>query len=218
MNTPQKTNEIPIQIAGCELRRTRLRISDSTSISDWKQAGHLLCRAQGSIQWWIGDWINHGEAKWGDKYKEAISIFGKEAAREYGYELHQLQILASAARKCSIRTEHLSWTHHYIVAPMSPEDQERWLNEAVKNKWSVKELKAAIKAEYSDPLAGVCHETSFSWLTWVTQGERWLKFEIEGISEWETERVEAIKRDLDRIVPLKQLVDAEYDKRKALAA
>jgi hypothetical protein len=211
-------NEL-IQIDNCELTPTDLKISDAVDIFEWKQIGHKLCRCQAALQWWVGDWINHGEAAYGNKYKEAINIFGEESSGGYGYTPEQLRVYASVANRVVKRLTTVSWSHHFIVAPMPTKEQQKWLSLSDKNKWTVKQLKEAIKAEYCDPSAGVSHKTSFSWLTWVTQGERWLNNELRNIGEWDLARIEALKRDLERIVPLKQIIDSEYEKRiKAVEA
>lgn len=68
------------------------------------------------MQWWIGDWLNYGEGRpeWGDKYEQAISIFGLN----YG-TLSTYKSVAAAFDIC-LRRQNLSWSHHNALASQPP--------------------------------------------------------------------------------------------------
>ena len=86
-----------------------------------------------SLPWWVGDLINLGEAKWGEKYAQALEATGKP--------VEQLMNWANVARKVSFRNEKLSWTHHRHVASLDPEKQREWLDTAEAEDWTSAELK-----------------------------------------------------------------------------
>jgi hypothetical protein len=112
---------------------------DNTPYEVWQQAGELFQTLDGSIHWWVGDWLNAGEKAYGETYKNAMRItgFAKQTLKNDKY-------VSSHVEK-SLRKDILSWNHHMLVAPLNPKDQEHFLNEAVKNSWSEKELRNAIK-------------------------------------------------------------------------
>ena len=207
-------NTLPVQIPQTELSATGLSIANALDIQQWKQIGHTLCQCQGAIQWWIGDWINYGNHNYGTKYTEAIKVFGEEAI-EYGYDAQTIRVFASVGHRVTKRFNNLSWSHHLIVSPLKENEQLKWLTLSIQEKWTVKQLKAAIKEQMADPLAGVSHKAGFSWLAWVNEGERWLNSEIErgSLADWDTDRLDAINRDLGRLMPVKAAIEDELRRR-----
>jgi len=45
----------------------------------------------------------------------------------------------------SLRKEILTYKHHEVVAPLEPPEQQRWLDEAIENKWSVHQLRVPLR-------------------------------------------------------------------------
>ena len=123
-----------------ELTPTSLKISEDTPLDEWKKAGLFLKQAEGAIQFWIGDWINFGEKKYG-KIKEL-----SEEQSDYSYGT--LRDFASVAGRLSSRNDNLSFKHHKTVSPLEPPQQKEWLDKAEKNDWSVSELRKAIQIEH----------------------------------------------------------------------
>jgi len=122
-----------------ELTPTSLKISEDTPLDEWKKAGLFLKQAEGAIQFWIGDWINFGEKKYG-KIKEL-----SEEQSDYSYGT--LRDFASVAGRLSSRNDNLSFKHHKTVSPLEPPQQKEWLDKAEKNDWSVSELRHNIRLE-----------------------------------------------------------------------
>lgn len=101
--------------------------------------GKTLKTVEGAVQFWIGDWIN---ANWGKyehgKYDEAEKLgYDKELLRQYSFVSERIESV--------IRITVLSWSHHREVASLSSDQQKHWLQQAVENNWTVRELKDAIK-------------------------------------------------------------------------
>jgi DNA modification methylase len=125
-----------------------LVVNGSPSITEWLQAGKALKKAQGAVQWWIGDWLNYGERAYGEKYTQAL----EEMDYVYG-SLANLKYVANRI-EISSRDENLSWKHHNAVAPLPLDEQCQWLQRALQGNdgkpWSVATLRAAIKDSKSN--------------------------------------------------------------------
>lgn len=116
-----------------------LEIAENTPFEDWLKIGEALQKANTAVQWWIGDWLNFGERKYGEKYSQAIE--------ETPYAYETLRKFANVAKKVEmgVRTPNLSFDHHLRIAYLEPKYQAKWLKEAIKESWSVKELRQAIR-------------------------------------------------------------------------
>lgn len=114
--------------AGCGLT-----LPNSLTFERWSQLGAFLITAENNVQWWLGDWLNYGERRWGDKYKEALQVTG----RPYG-TLRNYKSIASTF-DLSRRRDKLTWNHHATVA--ASENADILLERAEKEKLSVKDLR-----------------------------------------------------------------------------
>lgn len=108
--------------------------------TDWLATGRRLGAIGRCSQWWIGDWVRYGTAKWGEKYAEA--------ARVTGYDIASLRNMAWVASRfdLSLRREELTWSHHVLLAPLEPDEQRRWLQRAIEERWSVADLRLELRA------------------------------------------------------------------------
>jgi ssDNA-binding Zn-finger/Zn-ribbon topoisomerase 1 len=90
--------------------------------------------------WWVGDWLRFGAAKWGEKYALAAKITG--------HDTHSLENMVYVASHVdiSLRRENLSWSHHFLVAALDPEQQEYWLDRALECNFTVNDLRIELKA------------------------------------------------------------------------
>lgn len=122
-----------------KLSKTSLEMDENTTFEEWSEIGEKLQDIQGSIHWWIGDWISFGEHKWGEKYTQAIEKTG------YVLETLKTDVWVANSIKKSLRNDNLSFTHHHLVASLEPKDQEKWLDKAEKEELSTRELKATIR-------------------------------------------------------------------------
>jgi hypothetical protein len=125
--------------------RTSWTAPADMTFDEWQRVGCTLQTVQGSINWWIGDWLNEGEKRYGETYAQAIEVTG--------WDISRLQIAkhVSSNVESLIRIKDLSWTHHRHVASLPPAEQEHWLNLAVQNDWSSGQLKDAIKESLRPP-------------------------------------------------------------------
>jgi len=105
----------------------------------WVAVGRRLGGISRSNQWWLGDWLRYGTAKWGEKYVEASRITG--------YDVRSLTNMASlsACFEISRRRDNLSWSHHAVVAALDPDEQDRWLDMATAERLSVADLRIELR-------------------------------------------------------------------------
>ena len=115
------------------------------TFEEWTAIGNTLQQVGASLNWWIGDWLNYGECKWGEMYAQAIEVTG------WDYQRLANAKWVSASIHFSTRVEKLSWTHHREVANLPPTEQAEWLELAVTNGWRSGQLKDAIKASKQLP-------------------------------------------------------------------
>lgn len=106
---------------------------------EWVAVGRQFGAMSRVSNWWIGDWIEYGTAKWGEKYVEA--------ARITGYDIKTLRNIAYVARQVDLsrRRDKLRWSHHAEVAVLEPQDQDRWLDRALADRLSVSDLRIELR-------------------------------------------------------------------------
>ncbi|HEX5608544.1 MAG TPA: hypothetical protein VFX45_00470 [Solirubrobacterales bacterium] len=106
----------------------------------WVRAGQRLGAMTRCSQWWLGDWIRYGTARWGEKYKEASRITG--------YDVQSLRNIAYVAGSIDVsrRRDDLTWSHHAEVSSLEPGEQSRWLDLAAAEKMSVSDLRIELRA------------------------------------------------------------------------
>lgn len=108
--------------------------------AEWLATGRRLGAIGRCSQWWIGDWIRYGTAKWGEKYAEA--------ARITGYDVASLRNMAWVASRfdLSLRSDKLTWSHHVLLAPLDSGEQRYWLERALEERLSVADLRIELRA------------------------------------------------------------------------
>ncbi len=135
-----KFEEAQLIIPKCHISKNKLEFKEALTFIEWKEIGKFLKGIEGSVQFWIGDWLNFGKKKYEHgKYEEAL--------QELGYELRSLQQFSWVSEKIesSRRLENLDYSHHMEVAPLLPEEQDKWLNKAEQEHLSIRELREQIK-------------------------------------------------------------------------
>lgn len=107
----------------------------------WVAAGRRIGEYGRVSNWWVGDWINYGNARWGEKYAEA--------ARITGFDPKTLRNIASVVSRFDLsrRRDNLDFTHHAEVAALDRDQQDEWLDRAVALKLSTVDLRQALKAD-----------------------------------------------------------------------
>lgn len=108
---------------------------------EWMLIGRRLGAISRCSQWWLGDWVQYGTSKWGEKYSDA--------ARATGYDTRSLANMASVALSFppSRRRDNLTWSHHAAVAALAPEEQDLWLGRAATQRLSVADLRTELRTQ-----------------------------------------------------------------------
>lgn len=125
----------------CTLSPQGLAIPDGLAFEEWEQIGQSLRQINGGVLWWIGDWLNYGEQRYGEKYSQALE------ATDYEYQTLRDAAWVSKEIGLSRRRDNLSWSHHREVAPLPVDEQSRWLNTAEAEGWSSRDLRREVKSE-----------------------------------------------------------------------
>lgn len=131
----------PVLALPGKISATGLALPESLTYDDWERCGEALQAAEGSISWWLGDWLNFGERKYAEKYSQALDPEAKNygALRNAAWVSKQVEL--------SRRRDKLSFAHHQDVAPLEPIEQDEWLSKAENEGLTSKELRVAIAAE-----------------------------------------------------------------------
>lgn len=130
-----------LPMPGVVLTKTGMTLPEELTEDEWQSIGTKLALCDGSIKWWLGDWLAHAERKWG-KYDDAIRKL------RLPWSKGSLQNMASVSRKVesSRRRENLPYAFHTEIAGLSGEKQSHWLDEAEKHKLSRAALRKSIIA------------------------------------------------------------------------
>lgn len=123
-----------------EVTETSWQPTGEMSFEEWCEAGAKLGQITEAVQWWIGDWINYGAVAYGHKYEDALEATG--------YEYQSLRNMATIAGQFELsrRRDNLSWSHHDAVAGLeSEEEQDRFLDLAVAEKWTREVLRGQVR-------------------------------------------------------------------------
>lgn len=165
---------IPINIEQCEFSHTALDIRDGIKFTEWLHLGNKLGSVEGSVAWWVGDWINYGiehNTEWEGKPKKVLAA--KLLTHLDPHSCANYAAVAASVAK-SRRRDSLSFGHHDNVSNLPPNQQSKWLKKAEENGWSRADMRAAMRAEACDseeepgkPLKTV--------LSWVMQGWRMIR-------------------------------------------
>ena len=123
MNEMVDKNTGEIKQAGIEYSKIGLILDDSIEYDVWQDIGDWLKNTEGAIQWYIGDWLNFGERRYGELYSQALDA-GANPQTWMDYKW------VSGKVKTSLRNEALNFNHHRVVAPLTEEEQIYWLDKA----------------------------------------------------------------------------------------
>ena len=128
-----------IELPGCKLSRIGLVFDNQVTYEQWEDSGRRLRMVEGSVLWWIGDWLNFGERKWGEMYSQALDETDYDAGT-----LRNAKYVSSRV-DLSRRRDNLSYSHHAEVASFEAKEQEKWLAKAEQKDWGHRELRQAIR-------------------------------------------------------------------------
>jgi hypothetical protein len=108
-------------------------------LAEWSALGRRFGEIGRCSQWWLGDWISYGNAKFGERYSRAVKLTG--------YDVQSLMNMVYVASRFEIsrRRENLSWSHHATLAALDVASQEYWLTRALADRMSVADLRVELR-------------------------------------------------------------------------
>jgi hypothetical protein len=122
-----------------ELTRVGWTPSAHIGLDEWSALGRRFGEIGRCSQWWLGDWIQYGNARFGERYSRAVKLTG--------YDAQSLMNMVYVASRFAIyrRRENLSWSHHATLAALEVAEQEHWLTRASEEKLSVADLRVELR-------------------------------------------------------------------------
>lgn len=125
--------------AGAELTQVGWAPSKDIGLAEWSAMGRRFGEIGRCSQWWLGDWIHYGNARFGERYTRAVKLTG--------YDAQSLMNMVYVASRFEIyrRRENLSWSHHAALAALDVDSQEHWLERASADKLSVADLRVELR-------------------------------------------------------------------------
>jgi hypothetical protein len=111
------------------------------SFERWQALGRQVGSITNASSWWLGDWAHYGKGSYGEKYKKAIAVTGLDyqTLRNYAWVAGRFDL--------SRRRDKLSFGHHAELAALPEHEQDQWLDQAERNRWSRNELRAHLRNE-----------------------------------------------------------------------
>lgn len=177
-----------------------IQFNGELSYEEWNAIGEQIIPMAKSIGFMVGDWVNYGESRYGEKYKDAVRRSGltKETLFQYAHVARRVQILE--------RSKVLDFCHHIVLARLKdPEEQRHWIKIAEDEKMSVRRLKKSLNAgrivtpeEMKEDPADRGYVT---YLALLNRIRRWWARETQKapVEDWDPERREGLKKDFKLI-------------------
>lgn len=121
------------------LTKTGVMPTGEPTFEEWEACLGWCQRVEQCSPFWVGDLIAYAEARWGEKYAQALD------ATKSAYGTLANQVYVSKAVTPERRVPGLSFAHHQAVAPLPPEEQTAWLQKAETDNLTRDELRHSIK-------------------------------------------------------------------------
>jgi hypothetical protein len=153
---PPGETEACVRLGKFTFTSTGMLAASNPTLAEWMAAGSALRVLLHGLQFAIGDWLNYGEAQYGELAAQAIDArdWSPETVRVYRW------VAAKVPPQNRMMEQGLSFQHHQAVAKLTPAKQKKWLQRAAAapeddaEAWTVNQLKAAIKGgDTEDPPA-----------------------------------------------------------------
>ena len=196
-------NTLAINDPKFSITPTGIQFNEELSFDEWDALGQKLAPIGKSIGFIIGDWINYGEGRYGEKYEDAIKRTGMayQTLRDFAYVARKVEL--------SFRNDKLDFVHHRVVAKLkSPEEQQHWLKMAVKHKLGKRRLQKSINfgrlATEKEVQGDPADRGYVTYLALLNRIRRWWARETgkAPVEEWDEDRREVLKKDFKLVVEI----------------
>ena len=122
-----------------EIRENALILKPGISYEEWAGIAKSLAAMQKGLLFWVGDWLQYGEASYGEMYAQAAEDTGYSPAT-----LRQCKYIA-AKFPPEVRDDRLTFNHYAAVA--GADNALELLSEAAEQEMSVADLRQRRKRE-----------------------------------------------------------------------
>ena len=182
---------------------TGIQFNEDLSFDEWDALGQKLAPVGKSIGFIIGDWINYGEGRYGEKYDDALGRTGLayQTLMNYSYVARKVEI--------SLRKENLDLHHHLVVAKLkTSEEKEFWLDMALKHKLGIRRLRKSINfgrlATEEEVQGDPSDKGVITHLALINRLIRWWKQTTadDPVDQWDEEQRENVKKDFKLILDI----------------
>jgi hypothetical protein len=115
------------------------------SLPQWLGYGKRFVRLGSASNWWIGDWMRYGNARYGEKYGAA--------SKQTGYDRQTLMNMVYVASRFdpARRRTTVSWSHHAELAPLPNHEQDTLLELVEREHLTVRSLRDEIRHRQKRP-------------------------------------------------------------------
>lgn len=145
MNELKLTDNKDIEYSSFLLHKNGLTPIGDPTFEQWQEVGEFIRKAEGAVHFWIGDWLNYGEQKWGEMYAQAIDATG------YDYGTLRDDKWIAKEIPLSLRSDNLNRSIAREIAPL--ENKKEWLDKEVTKEQLIEFLD--FKIRFSDLATGV---------------------------------------------------------------
>ena len=196
-------NTIAINDPKFSITSTGIQFNEDLSFEEWDDLGQKLAPIGKSIGFIIGDWINYGEQRWGNKYEEALERTGLAytTLAHYAYVSRRVQFC--------FRKQNLDYTIHATVAKIKdPEEQRHWLEMAAQHKLGKRRLQKSINfgrlATEEEVQGDPADKGVVTHLALINRLMRWWKQTTanDPVDQWDEEQRENVKKDFGRLLEI----------------
>lgn len=121
------------------LTPTGIKLPEGTTIDEWRNVGRFIQYVRGASDWWLGDWWDYGEKKFGKTISRNVIL-------EIGIDVGQADVNRRISRifEDNRRRPELSFAHHKAVEGRDPWDQDRLLAQASQEQISEGKLRSLV--------------------------------------------------------------------------
>ena len=177
-----------------------IEFREELPFEEWTALGQKLFRVGKSVGFLLGDWLNYGEPRYGEKYQGAL--------RDSGFDYQTLRNFAYVARRVEVscRQDKLGFEHHLIVAKLKPEEQKKWLATAMDEGMGKRRLRASINAgrvlSVEEVTPDPADKGQTFYLLFINRLCQWFakRTEHDPVAKWTPELRAMLKRQLQPIV------------------
>jgi hypothetical protein len=179
----------------------KLEFAKDTTKKEWEEIGKKLKQFEGSVQFWIGDWLAFGEKMKFIKNGVRSKLYD-EVEKSTGLDRGTLQNYKSIAEKVdpSLRNERLTYSHYSVVAPLPPEKQKMYLEIAERVGITAKGLRQQIQLDKKGGLpASQLHKMS-CYLKMKPEVGEWVKTNLPDYDELQVDILNAFLMPTKKIL------------------